>query len=68
MHGEMLRRSEIPLPVVGPSAWLGRELCTQLRRQMRDAFYCDADDWKSRVVAQGREVALEALAAPERRP
>ncbi|TAN56654.1 MAG: DUF2817 domain-containing protein [Betaproteobacteria bacterium] len=35
-----------------------------LRRQVRDAFYCDAGDWKERVVAQGREVALQALAAP----
>jgi len=33
-----------------------------LRRQVRDAFYCDADDWKASVVEQGRRVALDALA------
>ena len=34
-----------------------------LRRQIRDAFYCDADDWKARVVEQGRRAALDALLA-----
>ena len=34
-----------------------------LRRQVRDAFYCDAADWKAMVVEQGRAVALQALAA-----
>jgi len=34
----------------------------RLRRQVRDAFYCDADDWKARVVEQARKVAREALA------
>lgn len=32
-----------------------------LRRQVRDAFYCDADDWKAMVVEQGRAVTLQAL-------
>ncbi len=40
-----------------------RELRERLRRQMRDAFYCDADDWKAKVVDQAREAALQALAA-----
>jgi hypothetical protein len=35
----------------------------ELRRGLRDAFYCDADDWKQRVTEQGRRVALEALAS-----
>lgn len=32
-----------------------------LRRQVRDAFYCDADDWKAMVVEQSRAVTLQAL-------
>ena len=35
----------------------------RLRRQLRDAFYCDADDWKARVLEQGRRVAHDALAS-----
>jgi hypothetical protein len=34
----------------------------ELRRQMRDAFYVDADDWKERVYVQAREAALAAVA------
>ena len=34
-----------------------------LRRQVRDAFYCDADDWKEKVVKQSRRAALDALLA-----
>ena len=36
-----------------------------LKRQMRDAFYCDADDWKSMLVEQGvarQRQALQGLA------
>jgi len=33
-----------------------------LRRQVRDAFYCDAENWKATVVKQGRTVTLQALA------
>lgn len=33
----------------------------QLRRELRDAFYCDAEDWKRRVLEQGRAAALAAL-------
>jgi hypothetical protein len=36
-----------------------------LKRQMRDAFYCDADDWKAMLVEQGvarQRQALQGLA------
>lgn len=33
----------------------------RIKRQMRDAFYVDADDWKRQVLEQGREVALQTL-------
>jgi hypothetical protein len=33
-----------------------------IRKQMRDAFYIDADDWKEAVYAQAREAALKAVA------
>lgn len=32
-----------------------------LKRQMRDAFYCDADDWKSMLVEQGIARQRQAL-------
>jgi len=32
-----------------------------IKRQIRDAFYCDADDWKSAVYAQARDGCLAAL-------
>ena len=32
------------------------------RRRMRDAFYTDTAEWKQRIVAQGREAALQAVA------
>ena len=32
-----------------------------LRRQTRDAFYVDADDWKDAVCAQARDAALTAV-------
>jgi hypothetical protein len=37
-------------------------LRTAIRKQMRDAFYVDADDWKAQVYAQMQEAALAALA------
>ena len=40
-----------------------------IRRQMRDAFYVEADDWKEQVYAQARSAALatvERLAEPRR--
>lgn len=32
-----------------------------IKRQVRDAFYCDADDWKTMVVEQARTASLAAL-------
>jgi hypothetical protein len=37
-------------------------LRASIRRQMREAFHADADDWKAQVVAQARTAALTALA------
>ncbi len=34
-----------------------------IKRALRDAFYVDADDWKSMVVAQAKDACLQALAA-----
>ena len=36
-------------------------LHAQIRRQLREAFYCDAEDWKGMVLAQARVVLLQAL-------
>lgn len=35
---------------------------TQIKRQIRDAFYTDTDAWKSRVVEQGVDAAQQAVA------
>ena len=32
-----------------------------IKRQMRDAFYTDTDEWKARVVEQGLEAAQQAV-------
>ncbi len=32
-----------------------------IRKQVRDAFYVDADDWKAAVIVQARDAALRAL-------
>ncbi|HJV63968.1 MAG TPA: M14 family metallopeptidase [Albitalea sp.] len=32
-----------------------------IKRELRDAFYTDDDDWKERVVAQAREACQQAL-------
>jgi Protein of unknown function (DUF2817) len=37
-------------------------LATGIRRQMREAFYIEADDWKDTVYAQARMAALTAIA------
>jgi hypothetical protein len=34
----------------------------QIKRQVRDAFYVDTDEWKSRIVGQGIEAAHQAVA------
>jgi hypothetical protein len=36
-------------------------LRTSIKKQVRDAFYCDADDWKTTVYAQARVAAMNAL-------
>ena len=33
-----------------------------IKRQIRDAFYCDADDWKAMVYAQARDASTKAVA------
>ncbi len=48
-------------------AWLhkhpqqGAAQRSQIRRQVRDAFYTDTDAWKQRIVEQAEEAALQAL-------
>ncbi|MBL8327520.1 MAG: M14 family metallopeptidase [Rubrivivax sp.] len=37
-----------------------------IRRRMRDAFYTDTDEWKQRIVDQGLEAGLQALAGLSR--
>jgi Protein of unknown function (DUF2817) len=37
-------------------------LRAQIKRQMRDAFYVDAPEWKARVVEQGVQAARQAVA------
>lgn len=32
-----------------------------IKKQMRDAFYVDADDWKQQVLEQGREIMEQGL-------
>jgi hypothetical protein len=41
---------------------LASEKGRRLKRQMREAFYCDADDWKSMLVEQGLLRQRQALA------
>lgn len=38
-----------------------------IKRELRDAFYQDADDWKAMVYAQARENAYHALAGLQQR-
>ena len=33
-----------------------------IKRQLRDAFYTDTDDWKQRIVEQGVQAARQAVA------
>lgn len=32
-----------------------------IKRQLRDAFYTDTDEWKNMIVAQAREASLQAI-------
>lgn len=36
-------------------------LAAQIKQQLRDAFYVDADDWKGMVISQGRQVMFQAV-------
>ena len=38
-----------------------------IKRQVRDAFYCDADDWKGMVYGQARTAVLQAIKGLETR-
>ena len=33
----------------------------EIRQQLRDAFYCDNEEWKSMVLGQTRVVLLQTL-------
>ena len=72
-----LEYGTVPLPQVMQALradhWLhnhpeaSEALRPSIRRQMRDAFYVDADDWKEQIYAQARAAALrtvERLADP----
>ncbi len=41
---------------------VGAAQADAIKRRMRDAFYTDTDAWKQRIVEQGREAALQAVA------
>ncbi len=34
----------------------------QIKQQVMDAFYCDADDWKGMIVSQARQAMFQAVA------
>jgi Protein of unknown function (DUF2817) len=38
------------------------EIRRAIKKQIRDAFYCDDDEWKAMVYAQARAACLQALA------
>ena len=40
----------------------------QIKRQVRDAFYTDTDEWKQAIVTQARDAALQGLAGLARQP
>jgi hypothetical protein len=48
-------------------SWLQRqtevsaELKASITQQLRDAFYCDADDWKGSVLGQARVIFLQSI-------
>ena len=49
------------------STWAGRQadldvdVRARIRRQTRDAFYCDCDEWKGMIYGQARTIALQTL-------
>ena len=36
------------------------ELAARIKQQMKDAFYTDTDEWKGKVLRQGREALFQA--------
>lgn len=44
-------------PEVDPAS----EQARAIKQALRDAFYIDTDDWRRAILAQGREVALQAV-------
>jgi len=40
---------------------IGAPQAEAIKRQLRDAFYVDTDEWKAAILAQGREVSLQAV-------
>ncbi len=34
---------------------------TQIKQQIMDAFYCDADDWKGMIISQARQAMFQAV-------
>lgn len=59
--------SERVMPALRAEHWLHRRgaadpmLAQQIKRNLRDAFYPDADDWKRSVWHQGIEACLQAI-------
>jgi hypothetical protein len=37
-----------------------RAMAAQIKQQMKDAFYTDTDEWKAKVLEQGRQALLQA--------
>jgi hypothetical protein len=38
------------------------QLARQIRQQIRDAFYCDSDQWRAQIIDQARQVLFQANA------
>ena len=45
---------------------LESELGKSIKKQVRDAFYCDADDWKKMIWERGTSVVKMALKGLEK--
>jgi hypothetical protein len=69
--GIALEYGTVPLPAVfralRAGLWLARHpdapsgTRAAIAREVRDAFYCDADDWKGMVYGQARTAVIQAL-------
>ncbi|HEX2012906.1 MAG TPA: M14 family metallopeptidase [Roseateles sp.] len=44
------------------------EQAVQIKRQIRDAFYVDTDDWKRQIVDQAQQAARQAVAGLSQEP